>query len=110
MAKPLWSFGHFECNRVKARSPWLYELPVSGMLNPLSLPPFAALKLGTRPLIAEEQTDCFTPGPNEAETWISQRQSQICYIAGWMTCEFMSFSTVFQSYQDNERLIMEGCV
>ena len=27
-----------------------------------------------------------------------------------MTCEFMSFSTVFQSYQDDERLIMKGCV
>ena len=29
---------------------------------------------------------------------------------GWMTCEFMSFSTVYQSYQDDERLIMKGCV
>ena len=29
---------------------------------------------------------------------------------GWMTCDVMSFSTVFQSYQDNERLIMKGCV
>ena len=25
---------------------------------------------------------------------------------GWMTCEFTSFSTVFQSYQDDERLII----
>ena len=31
-------------------------------------------------------------------------------IDGWMTCNFMSFSTVFQSYQDDERLIMKGCV
>ena len=31
---------------------------------------------------------------------------------GWdgMTCNFMSFSTVFQSYQDDGRLIMKGCV
>ena len=29
---------------------------------------------------------------------------------GWMTCDFPSFSTVFQSYQDNERSIMKGCV
>ena len=29
---------------------------------------------------------------------------------GWMTCDFMSFSTVFQSYQDDGRLIMKGCV
>ena len=27
-----------------------------------------------------------------------------------MTCDFTSFSTVFQSYQDDERLIMKGCV
>ena len=29
---------------------------------------------------------------------------------GWMTCEFTSFSTVFQSYQDGVRVIMNGCV
>ena len=29
---------------------------------------------------------------------------------GWMTYDFMSFSTVFQSYQDDGRLIMKGCV
>ena len=26
---------------------------------------------------------------------------------GWMICDFTSFSTVFKSYQDNERLIMK---
>ena len=29
---------------------------------------------------------------------------------GWMTCGFMSFSTVFQPYQDVEQVIMKGCV
>ena len=29
---------------------------------------------------------------------------------GWMTCDVTSFSTVFQSYQDEERLIMKGRV
>ena len=29
---------------------------------------------------------------------------------GWMTCDFTSFSTVFQSYQDDGRLIMKGSV
>ena len=29
---------------------------------------------------------------------------------GWMTCDFTSFSTVFQSYQDHERLLMTGYV
>ena len=28
----------------------------------------------------------------------------------WMTCHFTSFSTVFQSYQDDGRLIMKGNV
>ena len=27
-----------------------------------------------------------------------------------MTCDFTSFSAVFQSYKDDERLIMKGCV
>ena len=27
-----------------------------------------------------------------------------------MTCDFTSFSTVFQSYQDDGRIIMKGCV
>ena len=31
-------------------------------------------------------------------------------IDGWMTCDFTSFSTVFQSYQDDGRIIMKGCV
>ena len=29
---------------------------------------------------------------------------------GEMTCDFTSCLTVFQSYQDNERLIIKGCV
>ena len=28
----------------------------------------------------------------------------------WMTCDVTSSSIVFQSYQDDERLIMKGCV
>ena len=32
------------------------------------------------------------------------------WMAGWMTCDFTSFSTVFRSYQDDERLIMKDCV
>ena len=31
-------------------------------------------------------------------------------IDGWMTCDFTSFSTIFQSYQDDGRLIMKGCM
>ena len=31
-------------------------------------------------------------------------------IDGWMTCDFTSFFTVFQSYQDDVRMIMKGCV
>ena len=29
---------------------------------------------------------------------------------GWMACDFTSFSTIFQSYQDDVRVIMKGCV
>ena len=29
---------------------------------------------------------------------------------GCMTCKFTSFSTVLQSYEDNEWMIMKGCV
>ena len=29
---------------------------------------------------------------------------------GWMICDFTSFSTVFQSYQDDVRLIRKSCV
>ena len=28
----------------------------------------------------------------------------------WITCDFTSFSTVFQSYQDDGMVIMKGCV
>ena len=33
------------------------------------------------------------------ETWMD----------GWMTCDFTSFLTVFQSYQDDVWMIMKGC-
>ena len=29
---------------------------------------------------------------------------------GWMTCDFMPFSTILQSYQDDGQMIMKGCV
>ena len=29
---------------------------------------------------------------------------------GWMTCDFTSFLTVFQSYQDDVLMMMKGCV
>ena len=29
---------------------------------------------------------------------------------GWMACDFTSFSTVFQSYQDDGQMIMKGYV
>ena len=29
---------------------------------------------------------------------------------GWMTCDFTCFSTVFQSYQGDRRLIIKSCV
>ena len=35
---------------------------------------------------------------------------KIVSIDGWMICNFMSFSTVFLSHQDDWRVIMKGCV
>ena len=32
------------------------------------------------------------------------------WMDGWITYDFTSFSTVFQSYQDDERVIMKCCV
>ena len=29
---------------------------------------------------------------------------------GWIFCDFTSFLTLFQSYQDDGRMIMKGCV
>ena len=34
--------------------------------------------------------------------------SHIRTIDGWMTCKFTAFSTVFQSYPDNDWVIMEA--
>ena len=32
------------------------------------------------------------------------------WMAGWMICDFTSFSTVFQSYQDDGRMVLKDCV
>ena len=34
----------------------------------------------------------------------------LTYINGWMPCDFTSFLLLFQSYQDNGRVIMKGCI
>ena len=39
------------------------------------------------------------PQESIASEWMNER----------LTCDFMSFSTVFQSYQDSELVIMKGC-
>ena len=31
-------------------------------------------------------------------------------VDGWIICDFTAISTVFQSYQEDERIIMKGCV
>ena len=36
------------------------------------------------------------------------KEFQFVWLDGWMTCDFTSFSTVFQSYQDDGRVIMKG--
>ena len=41
---------------------------------------------------------------------VTSRTNVTLHGDGWMICDFTSFSTVFQSYQDDGRLIMKGCV
>ena len=43
-------------------------------------------------------------------SWIQIRKGSIEHIDEWMTCDFTSFSTVFQSYQGDVWMIMKGCV
>ena len=38
------------------------------------------------------------------------RKDYLMKVDEWMTCDFTSFSTVFQSYQDDRRMVMKGCV
>ena len=43
--------------------------------------------------------------------WIDSKCLSFFYLMdGWVTCGFTSFSTVFQSYQDDGKLIMKDCV
>ena len=64
-----------------------------------------------------------TPPPTFSDTAITDRHSDttifqlkfsllltIPQIHGWMTCYFTSFSTVFQSYKNDGRVIMKGRV
>ena len=39
-----------------------------------------------------------------------QNRYELPLLDGWMTCDFTSFSSVFQSYQDDGQMIMKGCV
>ena len=51
------------------------------------------------------------PGDNNRSIYFRIRISVYIYgFDGWMTCDFMSFSTIFQSYQEDEGLIMKDCV
>ena len=54
---------------------------------------------------------------NLAKLTIILTKSEFCHanliflgMDGWMTWDFRSFLTIFQSYQDDGRLIMKGCV
>ena len=41
---------------------------------------------------------------------LKQRTHRDGWMDGWMTYDFTSFSIVFQSYQDDGRMIMKRCV
>ena len=59
------------------------------------LPAPAALETRTTSSASQRLTYSATGAPHKREEIM---------VDGWMTCDFTSFSTVFQSYQDEERL------
>ena len=48
--------------------------------------------------------------PNWQEGFNDKVELLLPLMDGWMTCDFTSFLTVFQSYQDDVWMIMKGCV
>ena len=42
--------------------------------------------------------------------WMVSMDIKLQSMAAWMTCNFTSFSKVFQFYQDDDRVIMKDCV
>ena len=48
--------------------------------------------------------------PNSQEGFNDKAELLLPLMDGWMTCDFTSFLTVFQSYQDDVWMIMKGCV
>ena len=46
----------------------------------------------------------------EPHSAVGRKLCQPQTMDGWITCDFTSFSTVYKSYQDDEWLIMKGCV
>ena len=47
---------------------------------------------------------------NNVDAGKTHNEASAASTDGWMTCDFTSFSTVFQSFQDDRRLIMKGFV
>ena len=52
----------------------------------------------------------FNWGPISRNDIVSSLLIAVSRMDGLMTCCFTTFSTVFQSYQDDECVIMKGCV
>ena len=50
------------------------------------------------------------PDPATYFVFLPLIQREQSSVDGWMTCDFTSFLTVFQSYQDDVWMIMKGCV
>ena len=47
---------------------------------------------------------------SEARHIQSQQTGTVISILEWMACDLSSFSKVFQSYKEDGRLIMKGCL
>ena len=46
----------------------------------------------------------------EEENTASYRRWMVGWMDGWIPCDLTSIIPVFQSYQDDVRMIMKGCV
>ena len=44
-----------------------------------------------------------------SDGWMDGR-TDACMMDEWMDCSFTSFTTAFQSYQGNERVILKDCM
>ena len=62
-------------------------------------------------MLWDDENQHIWPENTQSSLHVSQRRTFVLIeMDGWMTCDISSFLTVFQSYQDDGRMIMKGYV